>query len=60
MHRRNQNMIENSVAREELLEAACEAVGLLMDRQEHVPGELLDPREREVLRSLWQTTDQLT
>jgi hypothetical protein len=42
------------VATDELLAAACEAMRLLQDRQAHMPGEMLDPRERKVLRSLRQ------
>jgi hypothetical protein len=37
-----------------LLAAACEAMRLLQDRQAHTPIEMLDPRERKVLRSLRQ------
>jgi hypothetical protein len=37
---------------DELLAAACEAIRLLQDRQAHVPEEMLDPRERRVLRQL--------
>jgi hypothetical protein len=37
-----------------LLAAACEAMRLLQDRQAHTPVEMLDPRERRVLRSLRQ------
>jgi hypothetical protein len=37
-----------------LLVAACEAMRLLQDRQAHTPQEMLDPRERKVLRSLRQ------
>ena len=39
-------------AQEELLAAACEVMRLLQDRQQHTPAELLDPRERRVLRQL--------
>jgi hypothetical protein len=39
-------------AHEELLAAACEAMRLLQDRQQHMPEELLDGRERRVLRVL--------
>jgi hypothetical protein len=39
-------------AQEELLAAACEAMRLLQDRQAHTPEEMLDPRERRVLRQL--------
>jgi len=39
---------------DELLAAACEAMRLLQDRQAHTPEEMLDPRERKVLRSLRQ------
>jgi len=38
--------------RDELLEAACTAMRLLQDRQAHTPQEMLDPRERKVLRQL--------
>jgi hypothetical protein len=38
--------------RDELLEAACCAMRLLQDRQAHTPQEMLDPRERKVLRQL--------
>ena len=37
---------------EELLAAATSALRLLQDRQEHMPEEMLDPRERKVLRQL--------
>jgi hypothetical protein len=37
---------------EELLAAACEAMRLLQDRQAHTPAEMLDGRERRVLRQL--------
>jgi hypothetical protein len=37
---------------DELLAAACEAMRLLQDRQSHTPEEMLDPRERKVLRLL--------
>jgi hypothetical protein len=37
---------------DELLAAACEAMRLLQDRQSHTPEEMLDPRERKVLRQL--------
>ena len=36
----------------ELLQAACEAMRLLQSRQEHTPEEMLDPRERRVLKQL--------
>jgi hypothetical protein len=36
----------------ELLAAACEAMRLLQDRQAHTPIEMLDPRERRVLKQL--------
>ena len=39
-------------ARDQLFAAACEAMRLLQDRQAHVPEEMLDPRERKVLRLL--------
>ncbi len=42
------------VPSDELLAAACEAMRLLQDRQENTPQEMLDPRERKVLRSLRQ------
>ena len=35
-----------------LLAAACAAMRLLQDRQAHTPEEMLDPRERKVLRQL--------
>jgi hypothetical protein len=37
---------------QELLRAAAAAMRLLQDRQQHVPPEHLDPRERKVLRQL--------
>ena len=37
---------------QELLAAACAAMRLLQDRQQHVPEEMLDGRERRVLRQL--------
>jgi hypothetical protein len=37
---------------QELLAAAAEAMRLLQSRQQHVPPEHLDPRERKVLRQL--------
>ena len=40
------------VPADELLTAACEAMRLLQDRQAHTPEEMLDPRERKVLRQL--------
>jgi len=40
------------VRADELLGAACEAMRLLQDRQAHTPIEMLDPRERKVLRQL--------
>ena len=43
---------------DELLRAACEAMRLLQDRQAHTPMEMLDPRERKVLRSLRQAVRQ--
>ena len=43
---------------DELLAAACEAMRLLQDRQAHTPMEMLDPRERKVLRSLRQAVRQ--
>jgi hypothetical protein len=36
----------------ELLQAACEAMRLLQSRQQHIPEEHQDPRERKVLRQL--------
>ena len=36
----------------ELLQAACGAMRLLQSRQQHTPEEMLDPRERKVLRQL--------
>jgi hypothetical protein len=39
-------------AHEELYRAACEAMRLLQDRQAHTPEEMLDSRERKVLRQL--------
>jgi len=36
----------------ELLQAACEAMRLLQSRQAHTPEEMLDPRERRVLKQL--------
>jgi hypothetical protein len=39
-------------AAEELMAAACEAMRLLQDRQQHTPEQLLDPRERRVLKQL--------
>jgi len=36
----------------DLYRAACEAMRLLQDRQQHAPEEHLDPRERRVLRQL--------
>jgi len=41
-----------NVLPDELLAAACEAMRLLQDRQAHTPIEMLDPRERKVLRQL--------
>jgi hypothetical protein len=37
-----------------LYAAACVALRLLQDRQQHVPQGLLDPRERKVLKQLRQ------
>lgn len=39
-------------ANRELYAAACAAMRLLQDRQRHTPEEMLDPRERRVLRQL--------
>jgi hypothetical protein len=39
-------------AHEELYRAACEAMRFLQDRQAHAPAEMLDGRERKVLRRL--------
>ena len=39
-------------AQEELLAAACAAMRWLQDRQAHMPEEMLDGRERKVLRQL--------
>ena len=36
----------------DLYRAACAAMRLLQDRQQHAPEEMLDPRERRVLRQL--------
>jgi hypothetical protein len=36
----------------DLYRAACEALRLLQDRQQHAPEEHLYPRERKVLRQL--------
>ena len=43
---------EATETNEELLAAAREAMRLLASRQMHTPEELLDPRERKVLRQL--------
>jgi len=40
------------VPADELLTAACQAMRFLQDRQAHTPEEILDPRERKVLRQL--------
>ena len=37
---------------QELLAAAAAAMRLLQDRQAHTPAQMLDPRERKVLRQL--------
>ena len=37
---------------QELLAAAAAGMRLLQDRQAHTPAEMLDPRERKVLRQL--------
>jgi hypothetical protein len=37
---------------DDLYRAACSAMRLLQDRQAHIPEEMLDPRERKVLRQL--------
>lgn len=37
---------------QELLRAACAAMRMLQDRQQHTPEDMLDPRERGVLRQL--------
>jgi len=37
---------------ENLYRVACAAMRLLQDRQAHTPEEMLDPRERKVLRQL--------
>ena len=37
---------------DELLAAACKVMRLLQDRQAHTPIEMLDGRERKVLRQL--------
>jgi hypothetical protein len=39
---------------EALFAAACSALRLLQDRQQHAPEEMLDPRERKVLKQLRQ------
>ena len=39
---------------EGLYAAACSALRLLQDRQQHTPEEMLDPRERRVLKQLRQ------
>jgi hypothetical protein len=39
-------------AHEDLYRAACEALRLLQNRQQHTPEEHLDSRERKVLRQL--------
>jgi hypothetical protein len=44
--------IPQPVPEQELLAAAAAAMRLLQDRQQHVPPEMLDPRERKVLRQL--------
>jgi len=46
---------ECSAVEEELFAAACAAMRLLQDRQAHTPLEMLDLRERKVLRHLRQT-----
>jgi len=43
---------ERTTQEEELYRAACEAMRLLQDRQQHAAAEHLDPRERRVLRQL--------
>jgi hypothetical protein len=43
---------------ENLYRAACAALRLLQDRQAHTPEEMLDPRERRVLRQLRQAVRQ--
>ena len=57
--------VEHSEARREeefldLLLAAGAAVRLLADRQAHMPEELLDHRERKVLRQLRQAVRQVS
>ena len=37
---------------QELLAAAAAAMRRLQDRQQHAPEEMIDPRERKVLRQL--------
>jgi len=43
---------------ENLYRAVCAALRLLQDRQAHTPEEMLDPRERRVLRQLRQAVRQ--
>jgi hypothetical protein len=38
-------------ANQELFEAACQAIRLLQDRQQHMPPEMIDGRERRVLKA---------
>jgi len=45
-------------AQEELLAAAATAMRLLQSRQQHIPEEHQDPRERKVLRQLRRAVRQ--
>jgi hypothetical protein len=45
---------ERTNQEEQLLVAAATAMRLLQDRQQHTPEEMLDARERRVLRQLRQ------
>jgi hypothetical protein len=46
------SLAQRGANEQELLAAAAAAMRLLQDRQAHTPAEMLDPRERKVLRQL--------
>jgi hypothetical protein len=46
------SLAQRGANEQELLAAAAAAMRLLQDRRAHTPAEMLDPRERKVLRQL--------
>jgi hypothetical protein len=46
------SLAQRGANEQEFLAAAAAAMRLLQDRQAHTPAEMLDPRERKVLRQL--------